>query len=46
VWKVGPDARAAIVSVLAKVEVTAEAIRERLGVVHEVSHLTIEYRTA
>ena len=46
VWKVGPDARAAIVSVLAKVEVTAEAIRERLGVVHEVSHLTLEYRTA
>jgi cation diffusion facilitator family transporter len=46
VWKVGPDARAAIVSVLAKVEVTAEAIRERLSVVHEVSHLTVEYRTA
>nr|WP_314583348.1 CDF family Co(II)/Ni(II) efflux transporter DmeF [uncultured Pseudomonas sp.] len=46
VWKVGPDARAAIVSVLAKVEVTADAIRERLSVVHEVSHLTIEYRIA
>lgn len=46
VWKVGPDARAAIVSVLANVEVTAETIRQRLDVVHEVSHLTIEYRAA
>jgi cation diffusion facilitator family transporter len=46
VWKVGPDARAAIVSVLARADVTSEAIRERLAVVHEVSHLTIEYRTA
>lgn len=46
VWKVGPDACAAIVSVLAKVEVTAEAIRERLHAVHEVSHLTVEHRTA
>jgi cation diffusion facilitator family transporter len=45
VWKVGPDARAAIVSVLAKVDVSAEAIRERLAVVHEVEHLTVEYRT-
>lgn len=46
VWKVGPEARAAIVSVLASGQVAAETIRERLGVVHEVSHLTIEYRTA
>jgi len=46
VWKVGPQARAAIVSVLAKAETTAETIRERLGVVHEVLHLTIEYRSA
>lgn len=46
VWKVGPNARAAIVSVLAKVDVSAEAIRERLSVVHEVSHLTLEYRDA
>lgn len=46
VWKVGPQARAAIVSVLGKAETTAETIRERLGVVHEVSHLTIEYRSA
>ncbi len=46
VWKVGPNARAAIVSVLAKVDVSVEAIRERLSVVHEVSHLTLEYRDA
>ncbi|MFJ3486341.1 CDF family Co(II)/Ni(II) efflux transporter DmeF [Pseudomonas sp. NPDC090202] len=46
VWKVGPDARAAIVSVVAAGGVSAETIREQLGVVHEVSHLTIEYRAA
>ncbi len=46
VWRVGPDARAAIISVLAKVEVSADAIRARLRVVHEISHLTIEYRVA
>ena len=46
VWKVGPDARAAIVSVLAKGEVTAEVIREQLKVVHELSHLTVECRSA
>ncbi|SEQ41137.1 cation diffusion facilitator family transporter [Pseudomonas sp. NFACC02] len=46
VWKVGPDARAAIVSVLAKVDVTAQEVRDRLSAVHKVSHLTIECRTA
>ncbi|AXI62188.1 cation transporter [Pseudomonas kribbensis] len=46
VWQVGPQARAAIVSVVATAGVTAEAIRERLAPVHELSHLTIELRSA
>ena len=46
VWQVGPQARAAIVSVVAAAGVTAEAIRERLAPVHELSHLTIELHSA
>ncbi|MFJ5254551.1 CDF family Co(II)/Ni(II) efflux transporter DmeF [Pseudomonas sp. NPDC088414] len=46
VWQVGPQSRAAIVSVVAAAGVTAEAIRERLAPVHELSHLTIELRSA
>ena len=46
VWQVGPQARAAIVSVVAAAGVTAEAIRERLAPVHELSHLTLELRSA
>ena len=46
VWQVGPQARAAIVSVVAAAGVTAEAIRERLAPVHELSHLTVELRGA
>lgn len=46
VWQVGPDARAAIVSVVAAAGVSAEVIRERLAPVHELSHLTVEHRTA
>ncbi|WP_236195127.1 CDF family Co(II)/Ni(II) efflux transporter DmeF [Pseudomonas glycinae] len=46
VWQVGPQARAAIVSVVVAAGVTAEAIRERLAPVHELSHLTIELRNA
>lgn len=42
VWRVGPEARAAIVSVVGQAGVSAEAIRERLAPVHEVSHLTVE----
>ncbi|RON85676.1 CDF family Co(II)/Ni(II) efflux transporter DmeF [Pseudomonas fluorescens] len=45
VWQVGPQARAAIVSVVAAAGVTAEAIRERLAPMHELSHLTIELRS-
>ena len=46
VWQVGPQARAAIVSVVAVAGVNADAIRERLAPVHELSHLTIEHRHA
>lgn len=46
VWQVGPQARAAIVSVVAAAGVSADAIRERLAPVHELSHLTVEYRNA
>ncbi|WP_223455989.1 MULTISPECIES: CDF family Co(II)/Ni(II) efflux transporter DmeF [unclassified Pseudomonas] len=46
VWQVGPQARAAIVSVVAAANVSADTIRERLAPVHELSHLTVEYRIA
>ena len=44
VWRVGPQAHAAIVSVLGEATANAESIRERLKPVHEVSHLTVEFR--
>lgn len=44
VWRVGPQAHAAIVSVLGDATVNAENIRERLKPVHEVKHLTVEFR--
>lgn len=46
VWRVGPEARAAIVSVLGSPAINADIIRQRLAPVHEVTHLTVEYRTA
>lgn len=46
VWRLGPEAHAAIVSVLGQSTTNAESIRERLKPVHEVSHLTVEFRTA
>jgi cation diffusion facilitator family transporter len=45
VWQVGPQARAAIVSV-AGGGLTARQIREQLQPVHEISHLTIECQAA
>jgi cation diffusion facilitator family transporter len=45
VWRVGPQARAAIVSVLASPAINADTIRQRLAAVHEVTHLTVEYRS-
>ncbi len=46
VWRVGPNAHAAIVSVIGQATTDAESIRERLKPVHEVSHLTVEFRSA
>jgi Co/Zn/Cd efflux system component len=46
VWRVGPQAHAAIVSVLGEATASADSIRERLKSVHEVSHLTVEFRPA
>ena len=44
VWRVGPQAHAAIVSVVGGATTNADNIRERLTPVHEVSHLTVEFR--
>lgn len=41
VWRVGPEAHAAIVSV---VGITHETVRARLAPVHELAHLTVECR--
>lgn len=46
VWRVGPQAHAAIVSVLGQASANADSIRERLKPVHEISHLTFEFRSA
>jgi cation diffusion facilitator family transporter len=46
VWRVGPEAHAAIVSVVGNSTLDADSIRERLKPVHEVSHLTVEFRGA
>lgn len=46
VWRLGPEAHAAIVSVLGQSTTNADSIRELLKPVHEVSHLTVEFRTA
>ena len=44
VWRVGPEAHAAIVSVVAEQGVTNDMIRTRLKPVHELAHLTVECR--
>ena len=46
VWQVGPHARAAIVSVYGNAEWSADDVRAALKPVHEVTHLTVEYRAA
>ncbi|MNG89657.1 Cadmium, cobalt and zinc/H(+)-K(+) antiporter [compost metagenome] len=46
VWRVGPQARAAIVSVHGSSEFSADDVRAALKPVHEVTHLTVEYRAA
>lgn len=42
VWRIGPDAHAAIVGVVGGAGVDATIIRDRLVPVHELKHLTIE----
>ena len=42
VWRVGPEAHAAIVSVVAQPGITSDTIRARLAPVHELAHLTVE----
>ena len=42
VWRVGPEAHATIVSVVALPGVDGDAIRARLAPVHELRHLTVE----
>jgi cation diffusion facilitator family transporter len=42
VWRVGPQAHAAIVEVVAAPGIDADTIRVRLTPVHELAHLTIE----
>lgn len=43
VWRVGPEAHAAIVSVVGEPTVTRDVILRRLTPVHELAHLTIEH---
>ena len=42
VWRVGPEAHAAIVGVIAAPGVDSATIRKRLSPVHELAHLTVE----
>ncbi|HEY9580311.1 MAG TPA: CDF family Co(II)/Ni(II) efflux transporter DmeF [Rhizorhapis sp.] len=44
VWRVGPEAHAAIVSVVSEREVDVDTIHARLAPVHELAHLTVECR--
>lgn len=45
VWRIGPEAHAGIVSVAGLPSLDADAIRSRLASVHELIHLTVEFRT-
>ncbi|EWY42580.1 cation transporter [Skermanella stibiiresistens SB22] len=44
VWRVGPEAHAAIVSVTGSGATDGEVIRSRLAPVHELAHVTVELR--
>lgn len=46
VWRVGPDAHAAVLTVAARPSVDISLIRERLKPVHELVHVTIERHDA
>lgn len=45
VWRIGPDAHAAILTVTANPGVDLATIRERLKPVHELAHITVERHT-
>ncbi|WP_409283561.1 CDF family Co(II)/Ni(II) efflux transporter DmeF [Pseudomonas protegens] len=45
VWRVGPEARAVIVSVVAQASLSVEAVRGRLAALPGLAHLTLELRT-
>ena len=44
VWRIGPEAHAGIVSVAGAPTLDADTIRARLASVHELAHLTVEFR--
>lgn len=44
VWRIGPEAHAAIISVVGGQGVDGDTIRARLAPVHELAHLTVEVR--
>lgn len=44
IWRIGPGANAAIVSVTSPHAIDADAIRRRLSSLHELRHITIECR--
>ncbi|ASY46586.1 cation transporter (plasmid) [Sphingobium xenophagum] len=46
VWRIGPDAHAGIVSVIAGPNVDRATVERRLGPVHELRHLTIDMQPA
>lgn len=44
VWRIGPTARAAIISVATPAGVSQSQLRERLATITELQHLTLEHR--
>ena len=44
VWRIGPAARAAIISVSTPAAITEEQLRARLSTIAELQHLTLEHR--
>ncbi|MBS0549442.1 MAG: CDF family Co(II)/Ni(II) efflux transporter DmeF [Proteobacteria bacterium] len=46
VWRIGPQAHAGIVGVVAAPGIDTDTIRKRLVPVHEIAHLTVELRKA
>ena len=46
VWRIGPTARAAIVSVSTPAHISEAVLREKLATIVELKHLTLEHRIA